>query len=183
MFKRIKWNNYATLGNLDLDFSKNDGSIYKTIILAGENGIGKTTILETLANYLHGLSLAPVGEIEYVINNELFCIIPDKSYQDNGFHIRINKSTQQRKVIQTGFHNQAAVLKDELDQRSYGFIYSKARSGFNTKPVKSITTSQLDNEKFELDNKDDFTNVKQLLIDIEQQDCEFSLNMKYIPTK
>lgn len=170
MFKRIKWNNYATLGNLDLDFSKNDGSIYKTIILAGENGIGKTTILETLANYLHGLSLAPFLEIEYVINNELFGIIPDKTYLDNGFHIRIDKSSQQRKVIQTGFHNQAVMLKDELDQRSYGFVYSKARAGFNTKPVRTITTTQLDNEKFELDNKDDFTNVKQLLIDIEQQD-------------
>lgn len=170
MFKRIKWNNYATLGNLDLDFSKNDGSIYKTIILAGENGIGKTTILETLANYLHGSTITPFKEIDYIVNEELFCIIPDTSYQDRGYHIRITKSSQKKANIQTGICNQAVMLKDNLDQRSYGFVYSKARAGFNTQPVKAITTSQLDDEKFELDKEDDFTKVKQLLIDIEQQD-------------
>ena len=47
----IKWNNHNILGNIELDFIKPHGSVYDTIILAGENGTGKTTILETLATF------------------------------------------------------------------------------------------------------------------------------------
>lgn len=46
MIQRVKWNNHIVLGDLELDFTKNDGSSYSTIVLAGENGTGKTTILE-----------------------------------------------------------------------------------------------------------------------------------------
>ena len=45
MISTLKWNNYNALGNLELDFSKADGTVYNTIVLAGENGTGKTTIL------------------------------------------------------------------------------------------------------------------------------------------
>ena len=48
MIRKIKWNDHAILGNLELDFAKPDGSVYNTIVLAGENGTGKTTILERL---------------------------------------------------------------------------------------------------------------------------------------
>ena len=57
MIKKIKWHNHAILGNLELDFTKPDGTIYDTIVLAGENGTGKTTVLETLSNYLSQLFL------------------------------------------------------------------------------------------------------------------------------
>ena len=48
MIRKIKCNDHAILGNLELDFTKPDGSVYNTIVLAGENGTGKTTILEEL---------------------------------------------------------------------------------------------------------------------------------------
>ena len=53
MIKSIKWNNHEILGNLELDFQKADGTIYNTIILAGKNGAGKTTILETISTFLN----------------------------------------------------------------------------------------------------------------------------------
>ena len=56
------------------------------------------------------------------------------------------------------------------DLRHYGFAYSKARSGFRTEPVSSVTTQQLDLDKYELDEREDFTRIKQLLIDIDGQD-------------
>ena len=61
MIREMKWNNHDVLGNLELDFSKPDGSIYDTIILAGENGSGKTTILETLSTFLN------LGSIEATV--------------------------------------------------------------------------------------------------------------------
>ena len=53
MIREIKWHNHKILGNLELNFTKPDGTPYNTIVLAGENGVGKTTILETLATFLN----------------------------------------------------------------------------------------------------------------------------------
>ena len=52
MISKIKWKNHFILGNLELDFTKDDGEIYDTIILAGENGTGKTTILDTISDLI-----------------------------------------------------------------------------------------------------------------------------------
>ena len=38
MIKKVKWKEHPILGNLELDFTKEDGSIYNTIVFAGENG-------------------------------------------------------------------------------------------------------------------------------------------------
>ena len=54
MITRIKWKNHNVLGNLEFDFTKEDGTSYKTIVIAGENGTGKTTILETIAEFFGG---------------------------------------------------------------------------------------------------------------------------------
>lgn len=41
-------NDHPALGNLSLDFRDSTGKANKTVILAGENGCGKTAILETI---------------------------------------------------------------------------------------------------------------------------------------
>ena len=56
------------------------------------------------------------------------------------------------------------------DIRHYGVVYSKARSGFNTRKITSSTTEQLDTDKYEVDENDDFTLIKQLMVDIDIQD-------------
>ena len=43
---RIKWpGNHPILKGLELNLKKNDGTIYDNLIIAAENGYGKTTIL------------------------------------------------------------------------------------------------------------------------------------------
>ena len=49
--RSIQFINHPTLKNLKLDFCGPDGTAVDTVILAGENGTGKSTIL----NYLYGL--------------------------------------------------------------------------------------------------------------------------------
>lgn len=41
MITRVKWRNHAVLGDLELDFTKANGTPYNTIVLAGENGTGR----------------------------------------------------------------------------------------------------------------------------------------------
>lgn len=48
MITKLKWKDHPILGNLELNFTNSSGKPYNTIVLAGENGTGKTTILETL---------------------------------------------------------------------------------------------------------------------------------------
>ncbi len=172
MIRKIKWANHDILGCLELDFTKKDGSTYNTIVFAGENGTGKTTILETLATFLNLESIEPFEYIQYTANNIPYTITNNlKDSAHLGFHSRINEITEKFERITSNRHNNSSEIETDLaDLRHYGFAYSKARSGFNTKPVKSSTTQQLDTDKYENDSKDDFTSIKQLLVDINIQD-------------
>lgn len=175
MIKKVKWNNHKILNDLELDLTKDDGSPYKTIIIAGENGAGKTTILETISSFLTRGSLEPFEYIKYEHKGSDYLIEPiDSVKSKHGFHYRTNIVTGNKKNISILGHEK---IEDSEDIRYYGCLYSKARSGFNTSPVRSITTQQLDIEKYENDNKDDFTSVKQLLVDIDSQDNSLWMKM------
>lgn len=172
MITNIKWNNHDILGNLELKLTKDDGTPYSTIVLAGENGTGKTTILETLSKFLNLGSFEPFEFIKYEINHDIYTITPLS--EDNvrlGFHKRTNNSDNTSKSITSNRNNNFATIgNDEKDIRHYGCTYSKARSGFTTDKVKSVTTTQLDSNKYEDDDKENFTSIKQLIVDIDTQD-------------
>lgn len=171
MIKKIKWNNHKVLGDLELDFSKQDGSVYNTIILAGENGAGKTTILDTLAEFLNLGSFENFKYINYIAANIPYLITPSETNALFGFHKRRNELDGTIKNVNSNRNNNFNhITIDTADIRHYGFSYSKARSGFNTQKVRSSTIQQLDNEKYESDTKEDFNSIKQLLIDIDLQD-------------
>lgn len=64
--RSIQFINHPTLKNLKLDFCGSDRTAVDTVILAGENGTGKSTIL----NYLYGLFSGKVlSESELVLEN------------------------------------------------------------------------------------------------------------------
>ena len=73
MIKKIKWHNHAILGNLELDFTKPDGTIYDTIVLAGENGTGKTTVLDEQTKMPHQNQVR--HREKYPCNRTFMCIL------------------------------------------------------------------------------------------------------------
>lgn len=175
MIRKVKWNNYKSLGDLELNFiNPSTGLPFNTIVLAGENGAGKTTILESLATFLNRQSIAPFEYIEYSADGCSFCITPDSSEVwriKAGYHKRVDVSSGAEEWIDSGLgYNEEKIVEDTKDLRHYGFAYSKARSGFRTEMVSSVTTQQVDNEKYEPDEQENFTRIKQLLIDIDGQD-------------
>lgn len=170
MLTSVEWSNDPILGNLKLNLTKENGTPYSTIVIAGENGTGKTRILQTLSTFLNLGSIIPFKEITYDINGESYSITP---YHDNphlGFHNRTKTSDGSVISVIAGKSNIQKIKEDSLDIRHYGCAYSRARSGFNTKPVKSSTTQQLDANSYDNDDSDDFTNIKQLIVDIKSQD-------------
>lgn len=172
MIRNIKWDNHKVLGNLELDFTKADGTPYNTIVLAGENGTGKTQILETIGEFLDLGTFEPFDKIDYMVDSEIYVL--SKINRENakyGFHKRLKVNANEILAIHRGRNNdEEGIQADKKDIRSYGFAYSKARSGFKTEKVYSATTQQLDLNKYENDSKEDFTNIKQLLVDIDTQD-------------
>ena len=171
MIKKLEWNNDSVLGDLKLDFSKPDGSLYETVIFAGENGTGKTRILETLSTFLNLGTIEPFKEIHYKVNDSEYKIIPNAINPQLGFHERQKDGDEKVVTITSNRNNNYNKISDDIeDIRHYGCVYSKARSGFNTKPIKYSTTQQLDKDKYDNDDSDDFTNIKQLIVDIKSQD-------------
>lgn len=171
MIKSIKWKNNDVLGNLHLNFAKSDGSAFNTIVIAGENGAGKTTVLETISTFLNLGTIEPFEEITYDINGTTYSVYPSDKNAHLGFHKRKNLADGTETRISSNRNNSFdTIAEDNLDIRHYGCAYTKARSGFSTQPIKSSTTQQLDDNKYEDDKADDFTRIKQLLIDIKFQD-------------
>ena len=170
MITNIQWDNDLILGDLNLSFTKDDGTLYKTIVLAGENGTGKTRILQTIATFLNLGTIEPFKSITYDIGGEKYTITPRDVNASIGFHDR-TKEGENTSTIVSGHKNDIKKIKEDiLDIRHYGCAYSKARSGFNTKPVKSTTTQQLDADSYDNDDTDDFTSIKQLIVDVKAQD-------------
>ncbi len=171
MIRKIKYDNHEILKNLELNFLKDDGSIYNTILLIGENGTGKTTILNTLSEFLLLKSFEPFESIEYQVNTDIYKLIKDdKENAKYGMHCRINLANQQSEKIYNTKGHQNKIKEDEKDIRRYGVTYSKARSGYTTNQIKASTTEQLDLNIYNGDEQEDFTSIKQLIVDINEQD-------------
>ncbi|MBO6272836.1 AAA family ATPase [bacterium] len=166
MIKTIKWHDYKVLKDLELDFNNHQNNkIFNTIILAGENGTGKSTILNSLATFLNAGTFEPFAEIIYNTDENSYKLY--KNEDNPVIHMRqdLNNGGASSKN-----NNMDRISNDKEDIRYYGVQYSRAKSGFNTAPVRTIMTSQLDDSKYFNDDSDDYTNIKQLIVDIDSQD-------------
>ena len=61
-------------------------------------------------------------------------------------------------------------MEDSEDVRSHGCAFSRARTGFKTEPIDKSTNKVLDSESHMRDDNIDYTDVKQTLIDVAEQD-------------
>ena len=66
--RKVKWQNHPVLGDLELDFMKLDGTIYDNIVLIGENGSGKTSVMESIGTFLNIGSFDEFEYLEFEVN-------------------------------------------------------------------------------------------------------------------
>lgn len=172
MITKVKWRNHTVFGDLELDFAKDDDTPYNTIVLAGENGTGKTSILETLATFLNRDSFEPFKYISYTANGNIFTASRATDEEAGwGYYDRINDVTGEHTRIRSNRNvNKEQIDEDADDIRHYGYVYSRARSGFKTNAVKSIDANELDSSRYSNDRSDDYTSIKSLLISVDNQD-------------
>lgn len=151
-FIKMKFNNHPILKNLEVDFRDQRGNPVDTIIFAGENGTGKSTILESIYKIV---SYAVDFEVDVYVNNmgkESFL-----QYRKKEDFYRVNDKFQSDKSFRKMFPMSG--------------IFSDVDINFKSHDISTVTSLALDNVSGSRKSDSNLpNNIKQLLIDIQAQD-------------
>lgn len=163
--KSVHIEGHPALGNLDLDFCGPDGRAVDTVILAGENGVGKSTVMGLLYGLISGDEQRPFGTVTVVFEEgegttELRYVL------GQGGHSRILYVTQQS----TGKRDWVG-SDDFKASHPMAAIYSDVDINFQSRNLTSVTSLTLDSEKVSRRSSGDLpTEINQLLIDVQAID-------------
>jgi predicted ATP-dependent endonuclease of OLD family len=194
--RKIELGNHPILGDLHLDFTDENGNCVDTIILAGENGTGKTSVLDLLFNFSNVI-MEPNKRDEFRIfeiqfsEEEFYAQMENQSYIHhfpsrfaNGickifFDYNYINSWEQ---IQFEFHKangeKLEIPGDVLHQPEFRAtmkaIYSVVEINYSSKDIKSVTAKDIDEVKPNSYKSEDnlATEITQLLIDIKALDSD-----------
>ena len=168
--RKLKYKNDRILGDLELDFvNPATNRPYNTVVLVGENGTGKTNILKTISDYINVISLRPFDYIEYEAEGKEYRIEPLPDGNPT-FHTRkdIVDGTEEA-IRRDGSNNSNVMRADKKDMRFYPCVFSKARADFRTDKINTVSTKALDTDIHVDDKEDNYTSLKQLIVDIDNQ--------------
>ena len=195
--KSIKFYDHYIFGNRIFDFTFNENNIANTIIFAGENGNGKTKLLEELnelcnTNFLTSTCIQhkKICELNIIFLNE-------KYHKANDRNIIINKAILTRSENNDGiigntvsfFSDDEKISEVKYDDHNETILMFKLNGLFSTvdvnyiplNEVRGITNKILDNDNFNIP-RDLAGEIIQLFVDIANQDSN-DLDKKYSETK
>ena len=163
--RKVKWANHPILGNLEIDLiNPTTGEPSDTIVFAGENGTGKTSILDTISAFLNSGPFEYFEFIEYSVGTEIFKAVPTSDGNAHKpFYDIIDVQGVTHKIRADKNNRPELIVSNTKDIRHPGCVFSKARADYKTQEIRSTTTKSLDVDKYDTDNEDDFTSLKQLL--------------------
>ena len=169
--RKLKYKNDKILGDLELDFvNPATNQPYSTVVLVGENGTGKTSILRTISDYINVITLRPFDYIEYEADEKEYQIEPLPEGNPT-FHTRKDIAAGTKEEVKRDDGNNPNVMRaDTKDMRYYPCVFSKARADFKTDKINTVSTKALDTDTHVNDNEDNYTSLKQLIVDIDNQD-------------
>ena len=187
--RKIEFINHPILGSIIFDFTDKDGKTVDTIIIAGENGVGKTVLLDTLFNN-NPISLHRdlSGEIkqEIELSNMEIEILSQGEQSKQLFSNGVRSSTiythQQFQHIDN-WNQSTLTFTDNrgIEKKSHGYIvtkvlkliYSSVEINFMPRELNTVTAKNIDEENVALSKSspDLATEITQLLIDIQSQDA------------
>lgn len=175
--RKIRYINHPRLGNLELNFCDKNNKAIDTIIIAGENGTCKSTILDSL----YKLCCCEIDyEADVEVENEVGTI-QELEYRDT----KLNAGGSIIYCKNKTNSNESFYVVEGEYQRLYYMpaIYSDVDINFNASNVTSVTSVTLDSDnKSRRSNNGLPDSVKHLLIDVQSQD-DSELSYKYRSTK
>jgi predicted ATPase len=193
--RKIKFENHPIFGELDLDFTDKDGKTINTIIIAGENGVGKSMLLNTIFEFSNltlsdekrnekrffeiELSDDEIQKLKVGQNSKQYFNI---DYQDNIFSILIDYNVVEdwsqidiRGKIEGGFSDKiVGHLFYQTDTKTIlRAIFSDVEINFTPNAINTVTSSNIDraNLTSQRSNSNLATEITQLLIDVQSLDA------------
>ena len=190
-FRKITFENHPILGNISFDFTDKYGNAVDTIIIAGENGCGKSVLLNELFQY------NPMN----IYNNKTGKITTEIEFNDTEISLLNEGNHYKNEGIKGFYKNTCTIIQDfslnnweqcvvkyhnldltEGNSRGYIFslgnhnifkpVFSDVEINFTPKTIQSVTSSNID-EKITSSIKSSnsiATEITQLLIDIDNLD-------------
>lgn len=162
--RSIKFHDHPILKNLELDFCGTDGGAVDTVIFAGENGTGKSTILDSMYQIITKAVKFDV-DVELEVDGEVRRLTYRREINASGallIRVKDNK----------GLNTTANAIGNTL-QQTYPLcgIYSDVDINFHAQPVSSVTSLTLDSANNSRRSGTDLPKqINQLLIDIQALD-------------
>lgn len=191
-FRTIAFENHPILGTISFDFTNSDGKAVDTVIIAGENGCGKSVLLNELFNYnpamiadsrigiiLAEIELSPSdkrliqGNQNFTLNHlppiygNIISIKQDFSIKQSWDQISVSyKSDPDHTVDTRGF------IFSLNNQSVFKPVFSDVEINFTPHSIRNVTSSNIDEELFGAvkSSNDLATEITQLLIDIDNLD-------------
>mgnify|MGYP000055093593 CR=1 FL=1 len=185
-FRNIIFENHPILGNCQLDFTNTDGSTVDTIIIAGENGCGKTVLLNELFEYNPAtISRTKVGIVktEIELTEEEILAVNNLPEVQGRFpegiptsriiiiqNFSIKNNWEQIKIY-IGKHSISGHIFNSLPN-IFKKIYSNVEINFMPNQIRTVTSKNIDQESsLALKSEQNLaTDITQLLIDINTLD-------------
>lgn len=172
-FRRIEFKNHPILKDLELDFCDRCGDAVNTVIIAGENGTGKSTIIEALYKIASG-TIDFEANIEMEINGDIKKFSYYRRNVNGKDYIWITDGEGLNTLPRDGAFYQ---------KYQWGGIFSDVDIIFNSQNISSVTSMNLDAERKSRRSNDNLTNViKQLFVDIQSLD-DSDISLKYRKAK
>lgn len=158
--RKIKYINHEILGNLELDFCDEFGNSVDTVIIAGENGTGKSTILNTLYKFSS-------NEIDFEANIEL----EDGSKVFNLYYRYKDDLLYCYKSLTSTRNSMFVRSSIYVNEFNFKGIFSDVNINFESRELSNVTSLTLDSDDNSVKSSSNMaTSIKQLIIDIQSQD-------------
>lgn len=190
-FRKVIFEDHPILGSVSFDFTDATGKTVDTIIVAGENGCGKSILLSFLNSYNPIISAKELGftlslevelteeDLKLLYDDKIFInafgkyfsgnivtFVHDMKHRDD--NSRVEYTTKEGKIAEGytfQFVQNPALFKS---------VFSDVEINFSPRQIQHATSSNLDNEfSSSLRTSQDLaTEIKQLFVDINELDNE-----------
>ena len=190
-FRKIEFIGHPILGSVNFDFTNAAGKTVDTIILAGENGCGKSLLLSFLNTYSPNVSAKELGyrlrvEVE-LADEDVISLMKNKSFHNSmgkrftGNIVTFNHDTSYRDDNSRALFQKADGSNDEEyafvfthGQNIFKTVFSDVEINFSPNEIRHTTSNNIDvaSTGSERSSHNLATEIKQLIIDINALDSE-----------